>query len=197
LPEPISTFILTTAAGVLSEVITDMIRGGKSAARRKEIEHEISKILMQRGGISPSQMRVILRDVLDEIKLLALKDPVLSVSEEGVGRVKPIRSRLPFGRKKKVERALGEHLKQLEKAITHRRQELGLPLRSAETDAGDHAQGNLNSSEESATCPKGEGLASLEWDAAAPKSPRSEWYEQIRITRDRVRRRRHGEILDD
>jgi len=228
LPDPVTVFVLTTAAGVLSGLVTDMIRGGKEATMRKEIEYEVSRRLMQRNDLSSGELRRMAREIMDEIKLLALKDPELRISEEAVELVSPVRPKLPFGRQKKVERKLSEHLSQLGKAVASRRRELGLPLDISEAemmgkteteiteesvpqgvqdstasrqgvDCGEENADRLLEETENSVGPRRE-IATLEWESpdSPPKSSEwPEWSEQIRITRDRVRRRRQGEDLDE
>ena len=133
--EPVSAFILTTAAGVLSGVLTDMIRGGRRATLQRELEGEISRRVLQNRGLTSAEVSEIIRRVLDEVRLLALKNPDLKTSDDRIELAKPVRPGLPFRRDERIEKELTNRLLQLQEAVAERRRELGLPITVAESEA--------------------------------------------------------------
>jgi hypothetical protein len=204
--EPISAFIVSTAAGVLSSILADLIKGGRRAALQREIEGEVSRRVLQNRGLSAAEVSEIVRRVTDEIKLLALKDPTLRAEDDRIELAKPVRTGLPFHREQRVEKELENRLRQLQETVAARRRELGLPatvqeleLEPAskeelckvpnEPDANEQQEKNSSSSEL---------IVSLDWEAPQTEAPGSlRWKEEIDNTRDRVRRRRMGERVND
>lgn len=211
MPEPIMTFIVSTAASVLSEFITEFVKGTRRRALQRDIEAEVSRRILQYQSLRASEVSEIVRRVTDEVKLLAIKDPSLQAKSDRIEPAKRFRPALSIRRDARVERELATRLAELQLTVTARRKELGLPT---STDEAEHESATVDNElddsssstnllaepEQDGPGPHVQTRIGVHWTPPAKRiEPETEanWSERMRETSNRIARRRRGESLDE
>lgn len=188
--EPL-TFILGVANSVLSTVIQELITGQRKAARKTEIEKEVSNQLMKRFETVEQELKnlqELKRKIMDEIELLAERDPTLQLSPNEIQLKKPINKPLSGDTDNFMKREVSSGLNELHKLIAQRQEELRLITKPDDSEP----------SETSLNKPIGQEEASIVWKPVSHLSreiPR--WEREIIEMEDRIRRRRSGEDISD
>jgi len=139
-------FILDIASSVLRDLITDLMTGKVKEVVKEQLEKIVTDKLIDvfkafKQKPEEQERQEITSNILDEINVLAKKDPDLKILPGKIELEKPVRKPiLPF-QDRDVERELEVRLERLNNIIAQRREELGLPPESKEENLKDNLSG--------------------------------------------------------
>lgn len=193
------TFILGMAGSVLGGVITDLINGKSETTLKSEIKKEVSAQLINfltQSGYQDLQalrregenLRAIKQKILDEIEIIAGRNPTLLISPEGIQLRKPIKKPIFTDNDTFIKKELISRLNDLDAIVAHRRSELRLTMNSC------HAKPKQVSTGEPLVAKK----ASIVWRSTnRPDEQVSRWKMELMEMEDRVRKRRSRKDMSD
>lgn len=199
--EPV-TFILGVASSVLTKVLTDLITGQIKSARKTEIQKEISDQLIkhfqekdkadiERLKNEVQELSCLKRKIMDEVEILAGRDPSLLLNPDEIKLKAPI-SKFLFNKENFVKQELSRRLSELEQVIAKRREEFSLEEHAA-TENTEIVKMQMEDSVEIER-----GKDTIVWKKVdSNRHPVSKWEKEIIAMEDRIRRRRAGEEIDE
>lgn len=168
------SLIFDIAKTVLIKVISDLIADKIKEVRKAEIKKEVAAILQEEPLVKQQDLKLLLREVIDEIEILSRRDADLKVSNDyTIKLAKPVRKlRLPLV-EKDINQELYERLQRLDEIIDQRRKEKEVEL------------------------PKKDEELPIQWKYVHKQQETNRWEQEIMDMEDRIRRRRTGEVLQD
>lgn len=173
------TLVLGIASGVLIGVTTDLITGKSKSVRKSEIEKEVSDQLLKKTQEQrQADLLTIKRKIMDEVEILAGRNPDLAVSPDDIRLRTPVKRPI-FHRDEAIKKQLISRLETLGEIVVQRREELGLPLRPEDTTPQTAA-----SDQEETT---------VAWKKVERQKPPSRWEQELLDMEDRIRSRRSEE----
>lgn len=201
--EPV-TFILGVASSVLTKVLTDLITGQIKSARKTEIQKEISDQLIkhfqekdkadiERLKNEVQELSCLKRKIMDEVEILAGRDPSLLLNPDEIKLKAPISKPLfNINRENFVKQELSRRLSELEQVIAKRREEFSLEEHAA-TENTETVKMQVEAPVEVER-----GKDTIVWKKVDSNSHSlSKWEKEIIAMEDRIRRRRAGEEIDE
>lgn len=197
------TFTLGIAGSVLTNVLTDLITGESKIAQKSAIEKEVSNQLIEHLQDQAEadalkreveQLKAFKRKIMDEVEILAGRDPTLQVSPDAIQLREPLKK--PFFTKKDnfFQQELSVRLNELDQVIAQRRKELGLmteeegePSKTSVEKEGELSKASPEDKEKQLES------SSLKWKSAdSSKNEIPRWKREFLEMNNRIRHRRSG-----
>ena len=209
--------IINIASSVLRDLITDLMMGKVKEVVKEQLEEIVaSKVIdvFKRFKQKPQEQerQEITSKILDEINILAKKDPDLKILPGKIALEKPVtKPSLPF-HDRGVEKEVEVSLERLKEIIAQRREELGLPPESKEENLKDNLSGwepveqqdvnyensQLQQSRNLNVCESVRTDSSAEWEPIVKQETETPWQKRIN---DAVRKiqilHSSGEVTDE
>ena len=127
----LGAFILSIAGSIIGNLITKMIKTGNKVVYMKEIEKEVVYNVAESNNLpSNNSIKEVVPKVINEVKMISLKNPDLVVTNEYIELPRRYVSILPLNKAKKIQTSINKRLITLNNIIEQRRKELNIDSRN-------------------------------------------------------------------